>query len=694
MTKAKKKPQPPPAKSVRRSARLQIPAWWKSPWVILGLLVAVGFGFRFSTTLFTPLVYPDSVQYLSLAQEIHNGSFFRAGYNLDEGLLHSRRLPLLYPFLLALFPGLINYGEYIGGWISLLFSLATFVPVFLLGRRLDSPAGGLLAAALFTFPWFILRYASPVLTEATFTFFFTLALVMGYRAMDQKHAGAFALAGVVSGLAYLTREVGITLVVLTAGFSFLRLKFHERLTGRRVLILLTALFVGFSLCSLPYWLHIRLRTGRFSLSSQIGQHSLSEYIMRYGGSRIDRDRIPGTEEGTDSLDENASPEAPPEWSLTLLPALALKILKLSSNYAAAFIKAFGWFLSALTALTLLGFLVSLFRRPYSLLQLEEAYFWVWSFHLLFLYALLTPYMVDERYLYPLTAPAVAAGGIGVMRLARKLATRRPARGAGLVPFVSALVVLAAFISQWPDMKTHYQRMSPATLKFKYSSGYKEAARFLRERQAVPPGKTILARKPFAAYYLQGRFLLLPKTVEELNEILRRDEADYLAVDTFTLSLTRPLLLPLAYPDQPPKRLRVIYNQAFPEFRRVITIYDLNPSGPEPDCTREHHTPEQHLQAAAIYLEQGQIYNCLREARLVLEQNPQEVTARRLVMEAYRRYYLNSPSGPTPLSAFIARLQEYLQVNPSDQKARQEYEKIMHLVKEISPGVYVDISRSD
>ena len=691
MAKKKKKIKPAPDSPAPTLAKLKIPARWKSPWVALALIIAIGFGFRISTTLFTPLLYPDSVQYLYLAQEIQNGSFFHADYNLDQGFLHSRRLPPLYPFLLALAPGLTNYGEYIGAWISILFSLATFLPAFWLGRRLDSPAAGLLAAGLITFPWFILRYASPVLTEGTFTFFFTLALVMGYRAMDRKTAGAFALTGALSSLAYLTRDVGITTVFVTGFFAAVRLALLDRIPWRRLGLFLAVLFAAFSLCSFPYWLHLRVHTGHWGLSSQVGNRTLGEYIMLYGGSRLDRDRLPGREEGTDSLEEATRTGEPAEPSLKSLPALAFKVLALSGDYAAAFKKNFGWFLCSILLLSLASSLVGMFRRAPTRPTVDELYFWVWILHFLALYALLTPYMVDERYLYPLTAPAALAGALGVVRWARWVAGRWFANSPRVIPLASGLVIVTAFVTLWPDFKIHYLRMSPKTLELKYASGYRKAARFVREHGLIPPGKTIMARKPFVAYYLRGQFELLPKTLEEAEQAAVRDKADYLAVDTFTLAMTRPLLLPLAYPDQPVPGVRVIYNQVFPEYRRVITFYDLKPSGPEPSCNSEHRTAAQHLRAASLYLEQGRIYEGLGEARKVLAQNPEDVTARGLVMDAYQQYYLNSPSGPIPLSLFIPTIKDYLEVNPNDKRVKQVYEKMMSMVKEIAPGVYVEKS---
>src|SRR4030067_633766 len=110
--KGKAKSTPAAAQVVPAERRFRLPAFLKSPWLALSLLVLIGFGFRFAAPLFAPLLSPDSLQSLSLAKEIQSGKFFSADYDLDQGFLSSRRLPPLYPFLLALFPGLSDYREY------------------------------------------------------------------------------------------------------------------------------------------------------------------------------------------------------------------------------------------------------------------------------------------------------------------------------------------------------------------------------------------------------------------------------------------------------------------------------------------------------------------------------------------------------------------------------------------------------
>ena len=659
----------------------------------------LGLGWRLATTRFTPLLYPDSLEYLSLAKEIQNGAFFHADYNLDQGFLRSRRLPPLYSTLLACFPGLTNSGEYIGGLLSILFSLATFIPAFWLGRRLHSSAAGLVAAGLMSFQWFILRYASPVLTEATFTFFFTLALALGFQAMDRKTPRAFAWAGLISSLAYLTRDVGIALVFLIGFFAALRLRLYDHLPWRRLLPLLGMLLATFTLVSFPYWLDIRARTGHWGLTVQVGEETITDHILKFGGSRLDRDRLPG--EFGDTI-----PMVSPMPALhKSLPALAWKVPTLSGDYALQYFKNSGPFLSLFLLLALGWAGVRMLRRPRTPEALEELYLWVWILHFPALYALLTPYMVDERYMYPIMIPGMVAVGIVVARLAQGLARRIWGHHSDGVPFTAAWAAPAAaiaflvlsFVTLWPDpgngtgLHYHYLRMSTQTLERKYASGYKEMAQEVKARGLVPPGKRIMSRKPFAAYYLEGQFELLPKTLEETRELIAAGKADYLAVDSFTLRTTRQLLKPLAFPDDPHSPWPVVYNQAFPRYRRTITIYDLKPQNPKADCTSPRLAPEQRLAAAGNSLSQGQIYAALCEARTILESDPKNLAARFLVMDAYRRY-LEVSGDSWVFTQLVPAMQDYLEVNPGDRVVKAQLAQVLERFDQIGPKSYVEKPR--
>src|SRR3990170_5837938 len=147
----------------KRSGGL-LPSWWPLP-----IFMLIGLWFRLSATLWEPLIYPDSMQYMHLAREIRSGLFFTKDYDLEQGFIKSRRLPLLYPFLLAPFAATQADMEVVGHVVSLLMSTLSFIPVYFGMVLIFSRRAALIACAVLCFQAFALFYASPILTEAVYT---------------------------------------------------------------------------------------------------------------------------------------------------------------------------------------------------------------------------------------------------------------------------------------------------------------------------------------------------------------------------------------------------------------------------------------------------------------------------------------------------------------------------------------------
>ena len=151
----------------------------------------------------------DSVNYISVADSLLAGEGFRQ----FNGLVY-RDWPPLYPLLLA-GPGLLGIDPYPWAeWLSALaFALTIFIAGQWLRRRLTSRwllLWGCLAIAL-AYP--LARQASFALTETIFILFALLALRAAERFLDRERRSALLGAALFTGLALLTRYLGVSLVV-------------------------------------------------------------------------------------------------------------------------------------------------------------------------------------------------------------------------------------------------------------------------------------------------------------------------------------------------------------------------------------------------------------------------------------------------------------------------------------------------
>ncbi len=140
---------------------------------------------------------------------------------------------------------------------SSLASVLLVIPMYFLGRDLFNRSVGFWGTVLFQCLPVCSRILADGLSEATFLLFTTAALVMAVRAFRGHSAACFALCGVFSGLAYLTRPEG-ALIVAAAGLVLLGVQLSPvwRQTWKRALACGGSLVLAFLLVGGPFVLII------------------------------------------------------------------------------------------------------------------------------------------------------------------------------------------------------------------------------------------------------------------------------------------------------------------------------------------------------------------------------------------------------------------------------------------------------
>lgn len=158
----------------------------------------------------------DASAYHLLAEHLaHGGGYIRP---FDNVLLHLQRptaeYPPLFPLLLAV-PARLGAHSVEQQRIFLAFvGTGTVALVGLLGRRVASPAVGLVAAALAAiYPMLFLTEAT-LMAESLYVGLVALLLLCAYRAYDEPKPVRFVALGAAIGLATLTRAEGILLGIV------------------------------------------------------------------------------------------------------------------------------------------------------------------------------------------------------------------------------------------------------------------------------------------------------------------------------------------------------------------------------------------------------------------------------------------------------------------------------------------------
>lgn len=213
-------------------------------WLALAdLIVLAAALFWFSTPHGLALVN-DTVQYIDGARNLLSGH----GYSRLTGwggTTPITNFPPLYSLILAVFIKAGIPPIQAVWWISLVFLCVNIFLIGLLGRRLTgSNWGGLLSGGLLLISDPFYRHHLFALTEPVFLFCYFMTLLL---LADARKKTTLVIAGLFAGLAYLTRYIGITLLVSSLIFLlFFSGSWRARLKS-------TALFLAGALPPLGVW---------------------------------------------------------------------------------------------------------------------------------------------------------------------------------------------------------------------------------------------------------------------------------------------------------------------------------------------------------------------------------------------------------------------------------------------------------
>jgi hypothetical protein len=226
----------------------------------LAALAALAFLLRFARWERTAVLFNDGPVFLALAARSAEGTF--------EVLLQHPFHPL-YPLAIAAMHALgAPFGmgfETAGALVSALAGSASVVAIWALVRAAFGPREALVAAALLAIHAAAVDVGGDIQSESLY-----LALVLGaaaalWRATSAGHAGFGIAAGVLAGLAYLTRPEGIGLALVGAGLAGWR-GIRGHVPFARALRTAVAIGLGAALLAAPYVAALSLRSGELTLT--------------------------------------------------------------------------------------------------------------------------------------------------------------------------------------------------------------------------------------------------------------------------------------------------------------------------------------------------------------------------------------------------------------------------------------------
>jgi hypothetical protein len=279
----------------------------------------------------------------------------------------------------------------------------------------------------------------------------------------------------------------------------------------------------------------------------------------------------------------------------------------------------------------------------------------------------------------LLGACLAGGGLLILRPDRQPWTYT-------LPVLIVLMAITAFIAQLPDYLDLRARVS--IIRNKFSTGHREAALEIKARKLIPPGKVFVSRKPFLAYYLDGKWYLdenkresLPGDMSTALALIHSGKVDYLEADSFTLKSLRPQLTSLAFALSPLPGARVVYSRYFPSYTRIITVYDVR----QEELPLPAGSTEEHLERAQRYYSQGDIPHAFWEVRAAIDLDPLNKDAWRLRLTILQLCFSLAGATKYPTMLYIPELlplyvsaaQTYQQLAPNDPTAKAAYQEALN-----------------
>jgi hypothetical protein len=227
----------------------------------------------------------DSALYFEMSEFIRTGAW-------DNVL--SYPYPPLFPLLIA---GLEKLGiatEAAGLFWSFGLNLAVLVPLYFVARDVAGSRAALAAIFLWAIHPYAVRLSVRALSDAPTIFAVALALWIGLLGLRRKSLSLGLLAGILSGLAYLTRPEGIEaalgLAVLYAWVAEPPVSSSKNLRQRIFFKLawLSAPLIGWTLVASPYIAAISAQAGSLTLSKK---KSIQSMLVSVAEPRPGEDQI-------------------------------------------------------------------------------------------------------------------------------------------------------------------------------------------------------------------------------------------------------------------------------------------------------------------------------------------------------------------------------------------------------------------
>jgi len=510
----------------------------------------------------------DSVHYVLMGDNIAHGKSWDT-WNTTGGRWV---MPPLFPLIIAIFRLMGTGLEWSGHLAAAFCGTALLLPLYILTKRLYGEREGLAAAWIAAFTPILVDYSVVILTECLFAGCILSMMVQIHKAFSKEGRALNTFwSGFWLGLAFLTKTFSIIfLPFMLLSFLFTR-GGKPRLTSIKQCLLA---FVGFLLLAIPYWISLRIYSGRWEIDGKgIGQESRI-YTKNLEEEHVDP-RYSGelTPDGSDFL-INASPhlvkpERPGRKQILLnfLVKYLQKLIRIYQDFPFTPTYPNNVLILYLFPAMLLG--IGLFSGKGSWKERpSDRFLLYWLCPFIFGLPLI---FVEVRYYIPTLALLVPFMAVGATKVALWIERRFYGKeeipeewGRSMTIVILAFVLLATpkltyKITNWDNPMVSYNPR-------------KEAAKWLLENGYRP--KVIMEYGHSVSFYSGAKSILIPQGgIEDVIRIANKYGAEILSLDEFYVlrSNRRPQLVSLfsSTSPLPPQLERIYVDERYPELHHYL-----------------------------------------------------------------------------------------------------------------------------
>ena len=499
----------------------------------------------------------DSVAYAVIGKNLFSGKGL--SYQGTVQLVH----PPLYPILIGFFWRLTNNLEFSGQVVSAIAGGLLVIPVYYFAKAIYGRRVGLLSAIFVVICPILVYGSTETFSESLYTLFLISSIALVWKALSSRNLLWISLAGLTTGLSFLTHSLGILFVPIFLVFVFLSPFLIPASTLKSVFKKAALFLAAFIIVCLPYWVFLHKHLGRWSLSANTNyvniywyklrsQGMSQEEIMFKAGDSLIASDLMASDPRLSDLSAGifgyyfSHPGELPERFMRNFRDAFLEIEKI-----AGLLRISPFALKTILGIMGLVLLLGLVKI------LGEKKFGPRELYLVFIFLSLSIFLFfrfEHRYFYPyvpLLLVIIAKITVGVeRRLEKKISLRNRMCGSISGFFLTGILIVVMgsssifLITKKNDLVPHE---------------YKIMGQWMKENINDIENKMVMSRKLAVPFYAEARHqILYYGEYPGLIEYARSRKVDYLVIDDWTIPKIRPQFAFLLEENQTHPGLKLVH----------------------------------------------------------------------------------------------------------------------------------------